>query len=105
MQELIFHIAYMERRKYQDEQTQILGGMNDCIMYDAIVIQNRIIEELTKEYSEYLEKEKEQIGYTEEQAYEIWKAGQEYWKTSGKSITFEDLIENFKPKSILQPNL
>jgi len=61
MQELIFHIAYMERRKYQDEQTQILGGMNDCIMYDAIVIQNRIIKELTKEYSEYLEKEKEQI--------------------------------------------
>ena len=61
MQELIFHKAYMERRKYQDEQTQILGGMNDCIMYDAIVIQNRIIEELTKEYSEYLEKEKEQI--------------------------------------------
>jgi hypothetical protein len=61
MQELIFHIAYMERRKYQDEQTQILGGMNDCIMYDAIVIQNRIIEELTKEYSEYLEKEKEQM--------------------------------------------
>lgn len=61
MQELIFHIAYLERRKYQDEQTQILGGMNDCIMYDAIVIQNRVIEELTKEYSEYLEKEKEQI--------------------------------------------
>jgi hypothetical protein len=61
MQELIFHIAYMERRKYQDEQTQILGGMNDCIMYDAIVIQNRIIEELTKEYSEYLEKEREQL--------------------------------------------
>jgi len=61
MQELIFHIAYMERRKYQDEQTQILGGMNDCIMYDAIVIQNRVIEELTKEYSEYLEKEREQM--------------------------------------------
>jgi hypothetical protein len=61
MQELIFHIAYMERRKYQDEQTQILGGMNDCIMYDAIVIQNRVIEELTKEYSVYLEKEKEQM--------------------------------------------
>lgn len=61
MQELIFHIAYMERRKYQDEQTQIIGGMNECIMNDAIVIQNRIIEELTKEYAEYLEKEKEQI--------------------------------------------
>jgi tRNA U34 5-carboxymethylaminomethyl modifying enzyme MnmG/GidA len=62
--------------------------------------------ETSIELAEYLlEKEKEQIGYTEEQAYEIWKAGQEYWKTSGKSITFEDLIENFKPKSILQPNI
>jgi hypothetical protein len=42
--------------------------------------------------------EKEQRGYTEEQAYEIWKAGQEYWKTSGSSITFEELIEKFKNK-------
>ena len=61
MQELIFHIAYMERVKYQDEQTKIIGGMNECIMNDAIIIQNRIIEELTKEYAEYIEKEKEQI--------------------------------------------
>jgi len=61
MQELIFHIAYMERRKYQDKQEKIIGGMNDCIMNDAIVIQNKVIEELTKEYAEYLEKEKEQI--------------------------------------------
>ena len=61
MEELIFHIAYMERVKYQDEQTQIIGGMNECIMYDAIFIQNRIIEALSKEYAEYLEKEKEQI--------------------------------------------
>ena len=61
MQELIFHIAYMERVKYQDEQTQLIGGMNECIMNDAIVIQNRIIEELSKEYAEYLEKEKQQL--------------------------------------------
>jgi len=61
MQELIFQLAYKERRKYQDEQEKIIGGMNDCIMYDAIVIQNRVIDELTKEYAEYLEKEKEQI--------------------------------------------
>ena len=61
MQELIFHLAYMERRKYQDEQTTILGGMNDCIMNDAIVIQSKVIEELTKEYAKYLEKEKEHI--------------------------------------------
>ena len=71
MQELIFYIAYMERKKYQDEQTQIIGGMNECIMNDAIVIQNRIIEELTKDYAEYLEKEKEQI----ENAY--WDGGQD----------------------------
>ena len=61
MQELIFHIAYMERKKYQDEQTTLLGGMNECIMNDAIVIQDKVIKELTEEYAEYLEKEKEQI--------------------------------------------
>jgi hypothetical protein len=61
MQELIFHIAYMERRKYQDEKAKIIGGMNDCIMNDAIVIQNKVIKELTKEYAEYLEKEKEDL--------------------------------------------
>jgi hypothetical protein len=48
-------------------------------------------------YSEEIEQakqmEKEQKGYTEEQAKQIWKAGQEYWKTSGSSITFEELIE------------
>jgi uncharacterized protein YbaR (Trm112 family) len=42
--------------------------------------------------------EKEQKGYTEEQAKQIWKAGQEYWKTSGSSITFEKLIETFNTK-------
>ena len=36
--------------------------------------------------------------YSEEEAYKIWKAGQEYWKTSGTSITFEELIEQLKKK-------
>ena len=36
---------------------------------------------------------KEQKKYTESQAKEIWKAGQEYWKTSGATITFEELTE------------
>lgn len=31
--------------------------------------------------------------YTETQAKEIWKAGQEYWRTNGASITFEELTE------------
>jgi hypothetical protein len=44
------------------------------------------------------EMEKEIKGYTEEQVKQIWKAGQEYWKTSGSSITFEELIENFNTK-------
>lgn len=34
--------------------------------------------------------------YTEKQAYTIWKAGQEYWKTSGASVTFEKLTEGYK---------
>jgi len=28
-----------------------------------------------------------------EEVKEIWKAGQEYWKTSGESKTFEETIE------------
>jgi hypothetical protein len=44
--------------------------------------------------------EKEQRGYTEEQVYEIWKAGQEYWKTSGSSITFEELIKKLKTNKL-----
>ncbi len=36
--------------------------------------------------------------YSEEEAYKIWKAGQEYWKTSGESKTFEEFIEQFKKK-------
>lgn len=39
--------------------------------------------------------------FTVEQAYLIWKAGQEYWKTSGSSITFEELVE--RKKELLQP--
>jgi hypothetical protein len=39
--------------------------------------------------------------YTEEEAKIIWKAGQEYWKTSGNSITFEELTEKLKNQSKL----
>lgn len=38
--------------------------------------------------------------YNESQAKEIWKAGQDYWKTSGKSITFEELTEKMETKLI-----
>lgn len=31
--------------------------------------------------------------FTEEEVSKIWKAGQEYWKTSGSSITFEEIVE------------
>jgi hypothetical protein len=49
--------------------------------------------EILDKYNQAKQMEKEQKGYTEEQAKQIWKAGQEYWKTSGSSITFEELIE------------
>jgi hypothetical protein len=94
MQELIFHIAYMGRRKYQDEQEKIIGGMNDCIMNDAIVIQNKVIEELTKEYAEYLEKEKEQIiNARDSTASELMKNMEDVWilgKSEYKTRTPEE---------------
>jgi hypothetical protein len=34
--------------------------------------------------------------YTIDEVTQIWKAGQEYWKTSGESITLEELLENLK---------
>jgi hypothetical protein len=56
-----------------------------------------------KEYNQIVKQakqiEKEQIGYTEEQVYQFWKAGQKYWETSGKSITFEELIEQYQNKT------
>lgn len=50
------------------------------------------------EQLDFLFKEKK---YTENQAKQIWKAGQEYWKTSGASITFEELTERMikQPKT------
>jgi hypothetical protein len=44
------------------------------------------------------QQEQDKNKYSEEEAKTIWRAGQEYWKTSGESITFEELIEQFKKK-------
>ena len=52
---------------------------------------------MTRGFMEGYMKAKEAL-YTEEQAREIWRAGQEYWKTSGASITFEELTEKLKQK-------
>ena len=43
-------------------------------------------------------KPKQEIMYSEEEARAIWNAGQEYWRTSGASITFEELTDKFKNK-------
>ena len=32
--------------------------------------------------------------YSEEEARKIWYAGQDYWRTNGESITFEELTSN-----------
>ena len=47
---------------------------------------------------EKFQQEQDKNKYSEEEAKTIWRAGQEYWKTSGESITFEELIEQFKKK-------
>lgn len=44
------------------------------------------------------QQEQDKNKFSEEEVKAIWKAGQEYWKTSGKSITFEELTEQFKKK-------
>jgi hypothetical protein len=76
-------------------------------------MKNEIIEEAKKVYQKALQDNIElsfydgvNLGaefqqermYSESEAKTIWRAGQEYWKTSGKSITFEELIEQFKKK-------
>lgn len=37
--EEIEKLAYAERRKYQDEQAEKNGGMNECIMIDAMKVE------------------------------------------------------------------
>jgi hypothetical protein len=70
------------------QQTALEWLIEQCPRIETIVAYN-ILEQAKA-------MEKEQRGYTEEQVYEIWKAGQEYWKTSGSSITFEELIKKLK---------
>jgi hypothetical protein len=62
-------------------------------LYDRFLFAGYAVPAQWKEQAKAMEKE--QRGYTEEQAYQFWKAGQEYWKTSGSSITFEELIEKY----------
>jgi hypothetical protein len=50
------------------------------------------------EFGAKWQQEQDNKMYSEEEAKTIWRAGQEYWKTSGESITFEELIEQFKKK-------
>lgn len=38
--------------------------------------------------------------YTESSLRKVWEAGQEYWKTSGASITLEELLEYEKPTTL-----
>jgi hypothetical protein len=66
---------------------------------DTILTHEQIMQTIGL-FEQAKEMEREQKGYTEEQAKQIWKAGQEYWKTSGSSITFEELTETFSTKEI-----
>lgn len=59
---------------------------------------NPPIENVSEIIEQAKELEKQQQGYSEEEARIIWRAGQEYWKTSGDSITFEELTEKLKTK-------
>jgi ABC-type oligopeptide transport system ATPase subunit len=78
------------RNKYMEKQTAVEWIVSKL----SITFQTMYSEEI----EQAKEMENEQKGYTEEQAKQIWKAGQEYWKTSGSSITFEELTETFNTK-------
>lgn len=54
---------------------------------------DRSLESVRKNYFIKGAKWQEERSCTYEEARAIWYAGQEYWKTSGDSITFEELIE------------
>jgi len=51
-----------------------------------------------KETLEEVAEKKEQRMYSREEAFLIWRAGQEYWKTSGLSMTFQEITEQLKNK-------
>lgn len=70
-----------------------------CIVSSGSINQSMAEHIVNKGYN----KAKEKYKFTEEQARQIWKAGQEYWKTSGDSITFEELTERFQ--SLSQPKM
>ena len=84
------------RNEYKEKQTAVewLESRITALIADDIGSQLMYKNSIKKAK----EMEKEQKGYTEEQAKQIWKAGQEYWKTSGSSITFEELTEAFNTK-------
>jgi hypothetical protein len=42
--------------------------------------------------------EKQAIPCSESELRELWKAGQQYWRTSGATITFEEWLEQLKTK-------
>jgi hypothetical protein len=87
------------RNKYMEKQTAVEWLHEE---YKRILKDNDISVlqafEITDKHNQAKQMEKEQKGYTEEQAKQIWEAGQEYWKTSGSSITFEELTETFNTK-------
>jgi len=94
----------------KEEQKKLLTEIMDDDAKDGLYKQQTAVEWLYKlskqreldkfDLEQAKAMEKEQRGYTEEQVYEIWKAGQEYWKTSGSSITFEELIKKLKTNNI-----
>lgn len=85
-----YSVEKMAREKYR-----IKNPLND---YDERYFNSHgvaIAEGYIDGFNAYKELVKDKL-FTVEQAYLIWKAGQEYWKTSGTSITFEELVEKRK---------
>ena len=84
----------------EDRQTAVewlVKELNN--LHPDLILSLKMWDDINNLITQAKQMEREQIGYTEEQVYQFWKAGQKYWETSGSSITFEELIEQYQNKT------
>ena len=93
----------MKNKETLEESAEIIlanniDGLKDALKDDDLFYFYKGVIQCYGEAMANWQQEQDKNKYSEEEAKTIWRAGQEYWKTSGESITFEELIEQFKNK-------
>ena len=88
----------------KEKQKQLLSEMmqEDEIIEQFAIKYSNMHQDVSSTLGKYLVKAVFKDGaiwqqkqmYSEEEARKIWYAGQDYWRTNGESITFEELTSN-----------